>query len=98
MIPWFVYADSTWDKYTIDPASPWQKFFRWRATMMTGYTPWFDVAMKYFPGPAGFYTDSYAINKDAQGNNPAPSQTLVDAAGNQLFVQYACANGTCSQF
>lgn len=103
MIPLFIFADSHWDPYTLDATGKYRSWFQWRASLMSGWTPWFDPAMQWHPGRTGFYVDTYAIynNNPPNPTDPAvthPEWIATDAAGNKLFIPWGCANGTCPQY
>lgn len=103
MIPLFVFANSSWDPYTLEPKGKYRNWFQWRAALMSGWTPWFDPVMQWHTGLTGFYSDSYAIynNKPPNPTDPAvtnPEWIAVDGAGNKLYIPFNCANGTCPQY
>jgi hypothetical protein len=103
VIPVFIYGASSWDKYTIDPASTWPGWFRYRASLMSGWTPWFDPVLGWFPKSVGSYVDAYAIynNNPSNPSDPAithPEWIFKDSKQNKLYIPWGCANGTCPQY
>ena len=102
MIPLFIYAKSPWDPYTLEPTGKYRNWFQWRASLMCGWSPWFDPVVKWHPGETGVYLDAYAIynNTPSKPTDTAvlhPEWIAVDAAGNKLYIPWNCANGMCPQ-
>lgn len=101
MIEIFTYADSAESAFALDPT--YQAWFQWRVSMMTGYTPWLDPALK-FHRRVGAYLDAYAGYNNATlspGGENAPIQPnwiLTDANGVRLSIPYGFANGAWPEY
>jgi Hypothetical glycosyl hydrolase family 15 len=87
-----------------DPAL--QEFWRQHYWRMRGYAPFFDSrtfrgAPGWTPPPTHFYRDLYAIYNNANGEQTIsqhPDWVLRDAAGNRLYIQWACSGTSCTQY
>jgi hypothetical protein len=66
----------------------------WRAF---AYSPYFDDRLSWFPD-AWVYQDLQAIYPGSDWARQHPEWILRDAAGNLLYVPYACEGGTCPQY
>ncbi|MEJ2139437.1 MAG: putative glycoside hydrolase [Gammaproteobacteria bacterium] len=64
---------------------------------MQVYSPYFDKRLTWFPN-AWEYEDAYKIKPDGDTVRKHPEWVLRDAAGNMLYIPYACKNGTCPQY
>jgi hypothetical protein len=90
-------ADSSFDRFTYSPDPAEQAWMRDHYWRMRTWAPYFDSRTSWYPG-AWMYSDAYAIYKGSYIANDHPEWILRDAQGNRLFIQFACANGTCPQY
>jgi Hypothetical glycosyl hydrolase family 15 len=87
-----------------DPAL--QSFWREHYWRMRGYAPFFDShtfngSPPWTPPPTHFYRDLYAIYNNPTGEQTIsqhPDWVLRDAAGNKLYLQWACSGTSCTQY
>jgi hypothetical protein len=101
-------ATSAFDSQVIaaqtDPAL--QAFWREHYWRMRGYAPFFDSrtfngSPAWTPPPTHFYRDLYAIYNNPNGEQTIaqhPDWVLRDAAGNKLYIQWACSGTSCTQY
>lgn len=100
-IPLFTYADTAESAYILNPI--WQQWFEWRATMVTGYTPWFDPVATWHRN-TGCYQDAYAgynnaaLSPDGENAPITPDMILTDVTGRKLYIPYGYSNGIWPQF
>jgi Hypothetical glycosyl hydrolase family 15 len=97
VVKFFVDAKSDFDPWTSNPTSAQQAFMREHYYRMQTYSPYFDSRLSWYPG-AWEYKDSYAIKPGWPVFDEHPEWILRDAAGNMLYIPYACSGGTCPQF
>ncbi len=64
---------------------------------MVVFSPYFDNKTGWYPS-GWAYDDAYAIYHDSSLATQHPDWILRDAAGNALYIPFACSNGTCPQY
>ena len=90
-------AEATFDTFTSNPTTAqkeWMKAHYWR---LRAYAPYFDSRLSS-SSKAWFYQSAYAIYPDSAVARDHPDWILRDAAGNKLYVPFACSGGKCSQY
>jgi Hypothetical glycosyl hydrolase family 15 len=90
-------AESSFDTFTASPTvaqQAWMKAHYWR---MRAYAPYFDSRLSWSP-KAWAYQNAYAIYPGSAVETQHPEWILRDAAGNKLYIQFACSGGKCSQY
>jgi hypothetical protein len=95
MIPLLVYAQTPWDKYTLDGG--WQQWLRWRADAVSGWSPAQDKNVGRF-ARLWAYLDAYAIYNPSGVATQHPDWVLKDTSGKPLYIPWGCVNGTCPQY
>ena len=90
-------ANSAFDRYTKSPDPAQQKWMRAKYWRMLAYSPYFDSRLAWFPA-AWAYKDLYAIHVGSPLAAEHPEWILRDAAGNRLFIRFACSGGSCPQY
>lgn len=91
-------ADSGFDRYssTTDPDE--QKWIRDSFERMIVWSSYFDDKLTWYPNGAE-YEDLFAIYVEETDLIAAhPDWVLRDANGRMLYIDYECANGTCTQY
>ncbi len=83
--------DTPFDAYTKRP-NTWIQKRLWRLVV---FSPHFDDKLGWYPR-GDMYKNLYAVYGDLAQQHP--EWILRDARGNQLYIPYACSNGTCPQF
>ena len=93
------------DSYTSSPSSSTIAFLGSNWTRLTTFATYWDQNTKLsWYSRAWAYLDSYAIYTDPSDSFFAPvvrqhpEWILRDVNGNPLFINYACAGGTCPQY
>lgn len=90
-------ADADFDPY-LTQATAWEKaWMRRRYTRMQTYAPFFDDHLAWYRG-AWAYKDLYAIKPEWPVFQDHPEWILRDAAGNLLYIPWACSGGHCPQY
>ena len=90
-------AESSFDAYTASPsptAQSWMRDHYWR---MRTYAPYFNSRLSWYRD-AWAYQDAYAIYPNAPEASTHPEWILKDPSGNKLWIQFACSNGSCTQY
>ena len=90
-------AEGSFDAFTSSPTvaqQDWMKAHYWR---MRAYAPYFDSRLSWSP-KAWAYQSAYAINPGSAVDTQHPEWILRDAAGNKLYLPFACSGGKCSQY
>jgi hypothetical protein len=84
-------ANSSFDAWDNASNAAWinEHFYR-----MTGYTPWFDKNLSWYPR-ARVYADAYGIYPDSALAREHPEWIATDRSGRRLWIPYACAGGSC---
>jgi outer membrane biosynthesis protein TonB len=90
-------AESSFDAYTAAPSSAQQAFMRAHYWRMRAYSPYFDSKLAW-SSDAWAYQDAYAIYPNSPEATAHPDWILRDAAGNKLWIQFACSGGSCTQY
>jgi len=90
-------ADSSFDKYTVDKNPVYGAFLRKHMWRMIAYAPYFNDKTSWYP-KAWLYQDAYAIYHGSSLSNQHPEWILHDAAGNPLYIPFACSEGACTQY
>ena len=90
-------ANAAFDVYTQNPTTAQRQWMREHYWRMRTYSPYFDSRLAWFPD-AWVYKDLYAIYTDSALATEHPEWILRDAAGNSLYIPFACAGGTCPQY
>jgi hypothetical protein len=90
-------AESSFDRYTYNPSPAQQSWMRDNIWRMRTYPPYFDSRTAWYPG-AWAYKDAYAIYRDSSLAKQRPDWILKDAAGNRLYIPYACDGASCPQY
>ncbi len=91
-------ADSGFDRYssTSDPIE--QKWIRDSFERMIVWSSYFDEKLSWYPNGAE-YEGLFAIYVEETDLIAAhPDWVLRDGAGNMLYIDYECDNGTCTQY
>ena len=96
-VPFFVIADSSFDRYTADPTADDEQWMAAHYARMLAYSPYFDSRLAWFPN-AWVYTDLYALYVGSADALSHPDWILRDATGTRLYIPYACGGGTCPQY
>ena len=90
-------AEGSFDTFTANPTvaqQEWMKAHYWR---MRAYAPYFDSRLAWAP-KAWAYQSAYAIYPGSAVDTQHPEWSLRDAAGNKLYIPFACSGGKCSQY
>jgi hypothetical protein len=90
-------AGASFDSFTAAPTTAqkdWMKAHYWR---MRAYAPYFDTRLGWSP-KTWFYQSAYAIYPGSAVDVQHPEWILRDAAGNKLYIPFACSGGKCSQY
>ena len=66
----------------------------WR---MNVFSPYFDSRTGWYPN-GWVYDDAYAIYAGEELASQHPEWILKDAAGNKLYIPFACSGGSCTQY
>jgi putative glycosyl hydrolase-like family 15 (GHL15) protein len=90
-------ANSAFDVYTRSPTDAHKAWMRAHYARLLAYAPYFDSRLSWFRD-AWVYKDLYAIYVGSALASEHPDWILHDADGNQLYIPYACAGGTCTQW
>lgn len=94
---YYVLAGPLQDQHTTSTDLSVQTFIRDSVTVIGTYTPFFDLFLLWMPS-AHVYFDSYAIYNPSALATQHPEWIMKDVSGNQLFIPWGCANGTCPQY
>jgi hypothetical protein len=92
-----IWTNSGTDQYTNAPTPSQQLWFQdevWRMKVTPGY---WDSRLSWYPN-AWAYIDSYAIYPGSDLYTQHPEWITHDVNGNELYIQYDCSAGHCSQF
>ena len=90
-------AEGTFDTFTAAPTiaqQDWMKAHYWR---MRAYAPYFDTRLSW-SSKAWFYQSAYAVYPGSTVDTQHPEWILRDAAGNKLYIPFACSGGKCTQY
>ncbi|MEO7387072.1 MAG: putative glycoside hydrolase, partial [Gammaproteobacteria bacterium] len=87
-------ANSDFDVYTQSPSSTAQQWMRSHYARMQTYTPYFDGRLPWYPG-AWAYKNIFGVSVGSTVAVQHPEWLLRDSSGNLLYIDWACANGTC---
>ena len=90
-------AEGSFDAFTSNPTAAqqdWMKAHYWR---MRAYAPYFDSRLSW-SSKAWAYQSAYAIYPGSAVETQHPEWILRDAAGNKLYIPFACSGGKCSQY
>jgi Hypothetical glycosyl hydrolase family 15 len=90
-------AEGSFDGFTASPTvaqQEWMKAHYWR---MRAYAPYFDSRLAW-SSKAWAYQSAYAIYPGSAVDVQHPEWILRDAAGNKLYIPFACSGGKCSQY
>jgi len=90
-------AEGSFDAFTANPTvaqQDWMKSHYWR---MRAYAPYFDSRLSW-ASKAWAYQSAYAIYPGSSVETQHPEWILKDAAGNKLYIPFACSGGKCSQY
>jgi hypothetical protein len=90
-------ADSSFDRYTLDPDDSGQAWMRDHYWRMRAYAPYFDSRTAWYPG-AWAYKDAYAIYRGSTLAAQHPEWILRDGDGNRLYIPFACDGTSCPQY
>jgi Hypothetical glycosyl hydrolase family 15 len=90
-------AESSFDRYTLNPDAVRQQWMRDSYWRMRTYPPYFDSRTGWFPG-AWAYRDAYAIYRDSSLAAERPDWILRDSAGRRLYIPYGCNGSSCPQY
>jgi Hypothetical glycosyl hydrolase family 15 len=90
-------ANSAFDRYTRHQDPSIGVFLRQHMWRMIVYSPYFDDKTRWYPNGWN-YDDAYAVYRGSPLANRHPEWILRDAAGNPLYIPFACAQGTCPQY
>lgn len=90
-------AESNFDRYTKSPTPEQQSFIRSRFWRMRVYAPYFDSRVSWYRD-GWAYQDAYALYPSGAAASEHPDWILRDAAGNKLWIQFACGGGKCTQY
>ena len=96
-VRFFVDAKSNFSPWIKKPTETQKQFMRENYYRMQVYSPYFDKRLAWFPN-AWEYEDAYKIKPDGDTVRRHPEWVMRDAAGNMLYIPYACKNGTCPQY
>jgi hypothetical protein len=80
-----------------DPTQADRLFVRSHYWRLRAYSPYFDSRLAWAPN-AWVYQDAYAIYPGAPEVTEHPDWILHDRAGNKLWIQFDCSNGSCTQY
>jgi Hypothetical glycosyl hydrolase family 15 len=90
-------ANSAFDKFTVHRDPSYGAFLRRHMWRMIVYSPYFDDKTRWYPS-GWTYDDAYAIYPGSPLATQHPEWILRDAAGNRLYIPFACAAGSCPQY
>ncbi len=93
----FEVADSSFDRYTLNPTPAQQDWMRAHYWRMLTYSPYFDSRVSWFPS-AWMYKDLFAIHTNSALAQAHPEWILCDANGNALYIGYGCSGTSCPQY
>ena len=89
-------AESSFDRYTLDPRPAEQRWMSDHYWRLRTYAPYFDSRLSWFGGAWAYY-DAYAIYRGSSLAGQHPEWILKDAQGRNLYIPYDCNGTTCSQ-
>ena len=95
-VGFIVDAKSDFDRWTTAPTPAQIQTMRRDYSRMVTYSPYFDERLAWFPN-AWVYQDSMAIIPDWPVYRDHPEWVLRDDSGRELFVDFACRDGSCPQ-
>jgi len=96
-VRFYVKANTSFDTWTRNPTPELTAWMRDHYFRMLAYSPYFDSRLVWFPN-AWVYKDAYAIKPEWEVYTRRPDWILQSPTGEQLYIPYACGNGTCPQF
>jgi hypothetical protein len=91
------YAGSSFDQYTLREDPSYGAFLRAHFWRMIVFSPYFDDKTNWYPD-GWVYHDAYAIYHGSPLATEHPGWILRDANGSPLYIPFACAEGTCTQY
>lgn len=94
-VRYFQLAGPVWDQFTSSTDPAMQTAIRNTLARIGTYSTYFDAKLPWMPR-AFVYFDSYAIY--TTGPVAHPEWILKDAAGDNLYIPWGCADGTCPQY
>jgi len=89
-------SNPAFDAFTSGRDPAYGAFLRQHFSRLVVYSPYFDSRTRWYPR-AWAYQDAYAIYRGSALAREHPQWILKDAAGNPLFIPFACAQGVCPQ-
>ncbi len=89
-------AESSFDRYTLDPSPSEQRWMSDHYWRLRTYAPYFDSRLSWFGGAWAYY-DAYAIYRGSSLAGQHPDWILKDAQGRNLYIPYDCNGTSCSQ-
>lgn len=90
-------AESGFDTFTRRPTAAQRSFMRSHYWRLRTYSPYFDSRLRWAPA-AWAYQNAYAIYPSSPEASAHPNWILRDTSGAKLWIQFACANGACTQY
>ena len=96
-VKFFVDAKADFSGWTRSPTRRQQAAMRENYYRMQVYSPYFDTRLRWFPN-AWEYEDAYSLKPDSDRVRRNPEWVLRDADGKELYIPFACKNGTCPQY
>lgn len=90
-------TDSSFDRFTLDPAPALRATLRRRYDRMVSYTPYFDTRTSWYPD-ALVYQDLYAIYRGDALAQRRPEWILRDGRGKAMYIPWGCERGVCPQY
>lgn len=90
-------AESAFAPFTNNPSTQMQAWMRANFWRMIVWSPYFDERTSWYQ-EGWIYDDAYAIYPGTALANQHPDWILKDAAGNKLYIPYACSGGSCPQY
>jgi hypothetical protein len=91
------FAPSSFNQYTQNPTAAEKQWMRDHYARMLVFSPYFDSRLTWYPN-GWVYKDLYAIAPSSATASQHPDWILRDAAGNPLYIDFACSGGTCPQY
>lgn len=90
-------AESSFDRYTLNPSQSQIEWMRAHYSRMRTYSPYFDSRLSWFPD-AWVYKDLYAIYVGSALAQQHPEWILKDSSGRKLYIPFGCSGSSCPQY
>ncbi|MEJ2139438.1 MAG: DNRLRE domain-containing protein [Gammaproteobacteria bacterium] len=97
VVKFFVDGKADFTPWTDNPTEAQKAVMLENYYRMQVYSPYGDRVLEWFPN-SWEYEDAYKISPGGSVDAEHPEWILRDAAGNKLYIPFACSGGTCPQY